>query len=467
MEQKIIIVGAGLTGSLLSIYLARRGFQVEIFERRPDMRTTNISAGKSINLAISTRGIHALHEVGLDEAVLEKAIAMKGRLIHSPTGDLNFQPYSKNENEYINSISRRELNIILMNEAEKFPNVKIHFHQRCTGVNLQSPETATESEVYFTDERTSENKKIAGATVIGTDGSASAIRMEFLKSGFFNFSQQYEDYGYKELTIPAADNGGFRIEKNALHIWPRGAYMMIALPNVEGDFTCTLFMSQTKGEKNLNALDTREKVLNFFEEVMPDAVPNMPSLLDDYFNNPTGNLLTIKSYPWNIGGKALLMGDAAHAIVPFFGQGMNCGFEDCYYFDTLLEKYGNNWEKVFTEFSELRKENADAIADLALENFVEMRDLVAHKDFMLKKKAEVLLEERHPESFISKYAMVTFHRIPYAVAKQRGQIQDRVLMNLCSRINSIDELDIEAAFANIKEEFAKAGITERLVLVND
>jgi kynurenine 3-monooxygenase len=464
MEQKIIIVGAGLTGSLLSIFLARRGFHVEVFERRPDMRTTNISAGKSINLAISTRGIHALQQVGLDKAVLEKAIAMKGRLIHSLTGELNFQPYSKNENEYINSISRRELNILLMNEAEKFPNLKIHFQQRCTGINLQNAETGTQSEVYFTDEHTGEKMKITGATVIGTDGSASAIRMEFLKSGFFNFSQQYEDYGYKELTIPAAANGSFRIEKNALHIWPRGAYMMIALPNVEGDFTCTLFMSHTKGEKNLSALNTKEKVLRFFEEVMPDAVPNMPGLLDDYFSNPIGNLLTIKSYPWNIGGKALLMGDAAHAIVPFFGQGMNCGFEDCYYFDTLLDKHGSDWEKVFAEFSDLRKENADAIADLAVENFVEMRDLVAHKDFMLKKKAEVLLEERYPDSFISKYAMVSFHRIPYSVAMKRGQIQDKVLMNLCSTIDSIDELNIETAFQSIKEEFAKAGIAEQLAL---
>ncbi len=458
MSQKVIIVGAGLTGSLLSIYLARHGFKVEVYERRPDMRKVKISAGKSINLAISRRGIHALEQVGLDKEVLRNAIPMKGRLIHPVKGELSFQPYSKNENEYINSISRRELNVILMNAAEKFPNVKLFFNQRCTGMNLES------GEAYFTDETNSEQKIIIGQTVIGTDGSASAIRMEFLKSGFFNFSQNYQNYGYKELNIPPAAKGGFRIEKNALHIWPRGTYMMIALPNREGDFTCTLFMSHHKGEMNLSKFNTRESVSKFFNEIMPDAVPHMPSLLDDFFSNPTGNLLTIKSYPWNVGGKALLMGDAAHAIVPFFGQGMNCGFEDCYYFDTLVKKYGSDWGKIYSEFSDLRKENADAIADLAIENFVEMRDLVAHKDFLLKKKADALLEEKFPESFISKYSMVSFHRIPYALAMKRGQIQDRILMEMCSKIKSIEDLNLNDAFARIKKEFEKVGIQEKLVL---
>jgi kynurenine 3-monooxygenase len=458
MSQKITIVGAGLTGSLLAIYMARHGFNIDVYERRPDMRKVKMSAGKSINLAISARGIHALQQVGLDEEVLKTAGPMKGRQIHPVKGEQSFQPYGKNENEYINSISRRELNVILMNAAEKFPNIRLHFDQKCTGMNLET------GEAYFTDELTSKEKTVKGDTVIATDGSASAVRMEFLKSGFFNFSQAYEDYGYKELNIPAAVGGGFRMEKNALHIWPRGAYMMIALPNIDGDFTCTLFMAHDKGEVNLNQLTTREAVNDFFKEVMPDALPNMPTLLDDFFNHPTGNLLTIKCFPWNINGKALLMGDAAHAIVPFFGQGMNCGFEDCYYFDTLIKKYGSDWKKVFTEFSAMRKENTDAIADLAVENFVEMRDLVAHKDFLLKKKADVLLEERFPESFISKYAMVSFHRIPYAVAMKRGQIQDRVLMEMCAKINAIEELDLAEAFLRIKKEFEKAGIPEKIVL---
>lgn len=461
MSQNITIIGAGLTGSLLAIYMARHGFNIDIYERRPDMRRVNISAGKSINLAISARGIHALEQVGLDKEVLRTAVPMKGRQIHAVNGEQSFQPYGKNENEYINSISRKELNIILMNAAEKFPNIRIHFNQRCTGMNLET------GEAHFVNETSGQSKDVKGDTVIGTDGSASAIRMDFLKSGFFNFSQSYEDYGYKELNIPAAANGGFRIEKNALHIWPRGSYMMIALPNIDGDFTCTLFMAHKKGDVNLSQLSSREAVQHFFKEVMPDVLPHMPTLLDDFFNHPTGNLLTVKCYPWNIEGKALLMGDAAHAIVPFFGQGMNCGFEDCYYFDTLLKQYGPDWKKVFTVFSDLRKENADAIADLALENFVEMRDLVAHKDFILKKKADVLLEERFPDRFISKYAMVSFHRIPYAVAMKRGQIQDRILMERCSKINTIEELNLDMAFAEICTEFKRAGITEKLILTEN
>jgi kynurenine 3-monooxygenase len=458
MNQKIIIVGAGLSGSLLSIFLARRGFKVDVYERRPDMRKVRMSAGKSINLALSTRGIHALEQVGLAEKVLTNAVPMKGRMIHTGKDELSFQPYGKNDSEYINSISRSELNIILMNEAEKFPDVKFYFNHRCTGMNM---ETTT---AHFINEENAEKIDVTGYTVIGTDGSASALRMEFLKSGFFNFSQTYQDYGYKELNIPVAANGSFRMEKNALHIWPRGSYMMIALPNVEGDFTCTLFMSHNKGERNLDQLTTKEAVTSFFKEIMPDALPLMPTLLDDFFSHPTGNLLTIKCFPWNIAGKALLIGDAAHAMVPFFGQGMNCCFEDCYYFDTLLEKFGSDWKKIYTEFSNIRKENADAISDLAVENFVEMRDLVAHKDFILKKKADVLLEERFPESFIPKYSMVTFHRIPYELAMKRGQIQDRILMEMCSKITGIDELNLDEAFARIKKEYALAGIEEKILL---
>jgi kynurenine 3-monooxygenase len=464
MSQKIIIVGAGLTGSLLAIYMARHGFNIEVYERRPDMRKAKISAGKSINLALSVRGIHALAEVGLDKEVLRTAIPMRGRMIHPLLGagvnpaPTMFQPYGKNENEFINSISRRDLNVILMNEAEKFPNVKIHFNQRCKGMNLET------GEVYFHNETTGANTVVKGDTVIGSDGSASAIRAEFVKSGGFNFLENFEDYGYKELTIPGNADGSFRMEENALHIWPRGAFMMIALPNAGGDFTCTLFLSNDKGENNFSKLTTMDSVNNFFNDLFPDAVPNMPTLLDDFFNNPTGRLLTVKCFPWNIGGKALLMGDAAHAIVPFFGQGMNCCFEDCYYFNQLVEKYGDDWDTIFTSFSNLRKKDADAIADLAIENFVEMRDLVAHKDFILKKKADVLLEQRYPESFISKYSMVTFHNILYSIAMKRGQIQDRMLMEMCSKINNIEELNLEAAFAQIQKEFEKAGIEEKINL---
>lgn len=452
MSQKIIIVGAGLTGSLLAIYLARRGFQVDIYERRPDMRKVAISAGKSINLALSTRGIHALEQVGLAGKILQDAIPMKGRLIHPISGNTSFQPYSIQANEYINSISRRTLNVNLMDEAEKFPSVKLFFNHRCTGMNLEN------GAAYFIDESTGNTLTANGDTVIGTDGSASAIRMEMLKSGFFNFSQAYENYGYKELTIPASSDGGFRIEKNALHIWPRGSYMMIALPNAEGDFTCTLFMPHHQSERNLSQLKTEQDVVHFFQEVMPDACQHMPTLVEDFFNNPTGNLLTVKCFPWHVKGKVLLMGDAAHAIVPFFGQGMNCCFEDCYYFDQLMNDFGDDWAQIFEAFGNLRKENTDAIADLAVENFVEMRDLVAQKDFILKKQAEAILEEQYAGAFISKYAMVTFHRLPYATALKRGRTQDKVLMEICGKISTIEDFNPAAAMEKIQMEWEKAGL---------
>lgn len=455
LKNNIAIVGAGLTGSLLAIYLAKRGFRVHIYERRPDMRKTAIVAGRSINLAISARGINALEKLGLADKMLTKAVPMRGRMIHSESGDLNFQPYGKNEHEYINSISRRDLNCMLMDEAEKYPEVHIQFNARCTGMDFEK------KELYLFDETEKKEFFVMPDTVIGTDGSASSLRMEFLKTGFFNFSQEYENYGYKELSIPADMDGSFKLEKNALHIWPRGSYMMIALPNHEGDFTCTLFMSYKEGKENFEALKSKEKVQDFFQRVMPDAIPLMPNYADDFFKNPTGNLLTVKCFPWHIGGKALLMGDASHAIVPFFGQGMNCAFEDCFYFDSLVEKHHADWEKVFEEFGKLRKENTDAIADLAQENFVEMRDLVAHPDFLLKKKAEVLLENKYPDIFISKYAMVSFHHIPYAIAKKRGQIQDKILMELCSKIKHIEELNPEAVFQEIMGAFKKAGIPEK------
>lgn len=454
MSQRIIIVGAGLTGSLLSIYLAKRGFTVDIYERRPDMRKVNISAGKSINLALSVRGIHALKQVGLDKAILDHAIPMMGRMIHDEHGNTHLQPYGKNESEYINSISRKDLNVTLMNEAEKYPTVTIHFNKRCIGYDSKTNST------QFLDEQTNQQIEIQGDVVIGTDGSASAIRMEFLKSGQFNFSQTYENYGYKELTIPAGSNGSFRIEKNALHIWPRGSYMMIALPNAAGDFTCTLFMPHKNDTPCLEDLSTSDEVLNFFLKVMPDAVPHMPDLIKDFFSNPTGNLLTVKCYPWHMDGKVLLMGDAAHAIVPFFGQGMNCCFEDCYYFDALVEQHGTDWKIIFEKFQQLRKENTDAIADLALENFVEMRDLVANKTFQLKKKVETLLEKNYPDFFISKYAMVSFHTLPYAIAKQRGQLQDKILMELCSKIDTPEQFNMEEAIQLIRETFIQHGIKE-------
>jgi kynurenine 3-monooxygenase len=453
-KDKIVLIGAGLAGSLLSIYLAKKGFNVEIYERRPDMRKVKISAGRSINLALSTRGIYALQEVGLADEILKLAIPMKGRMIHSIKGELTFQSYGKDETEVINSISRAGLNVALMNLAEEYDNVRIQFNQRCTGMNFET------GEVELHNENTGEIKKIASDIVIGTDGSASAIRVDMLKIGGFNFnfSQNYEEHGYKELTIPPGPNGTFLIEKNALHIWPRGTYMLIALPNLDGNFTCTLFLP-FKGENSFENLDTKNKVVDFFKKQFPDAVPLVPDLTEDFFKNPTGNLVTVKCFPWHFKDKVLLLGDSAHAIVPFFGQGMNCAFEDCIYLNECIEKYGTDWEKIFIEFEELRKINADAIAELALENFVEMRDHTANPKFLLRKKAEILLEKKYPD-FISKYAMVTFHReIPYSIAMTKGQLQDKILDELCKSIDKIEDLDLERAYTLIKNEHSKLNLS--------
>jgi kynurenine 3-monooxygenase len=446
-SNKLTLIGAGPAGSLLAIYLARRGFAVEIYERRPDMRKVEIGAGRSINLAISTRGIHALQEVGVLEAIMKIAVPMKGRMMHSIAGELTFQPYGKDETEVIYAVLRNELSMALMNEAEKYSSVKIHFNERCTGMDFKT------GEVELRHEITGQARTIPTELVIGTDGSASAIRMDMLKAGRFNFSQQYLAHGYKELTIPAGPNGHYQIEKNALHIWPRKTYMLIALPNIDGSFAC-IFFFPFEGEPSFASLDSEEKVRRFFQEQFPDAIALMPNLLENYFTNPTGSMVTVKCDPWHVDDKALLLGDAAHAIVPFFGQGVNCAFESCTYFIECLDQHGTDWRRVFQQFGQRRKADTDAIAELALENFIEMRDRVADPKFLFKKKAEQALEKKYPTVFVPKYSMVTFHRLPYAVALARGKIQDRILAELCDAIERIDDLDWGKADELIRRELS-------------
>jgi kynurenine 3-monooxygenase len=435
--EKITLIGAGLTGPLLAILLTQRGFAVEIYERRPDMRRVRLSAGRSINLALSTRGIHALQQAGLWERMRNIISPVKGRMMHSVAGELTFQPYGKNEAEVINSISRAELNIALINAAEEH-GATIHFNQRCIGYDLKT------GAIRVRDEETGEEKTLESGVVIGCDGSASSIRAEMLKLNRFNFSQQYLDYGYKELTIPAGPRGEPLLEAHALHIWPRGSHMLIALPNIDGTLACILFLP-FEGTDSFAALTTPAQVDQFFESRFPDAVPLMPQLADNYFANPTGAMVTIKCSPWHLAGRALLLGDAVHAIVPFFGQGINCGFEDCAFLVELLDRNGADWPRVFAEFEKERKVNTDAIADMAIENFTEMRDRVADSRFLLRKKVELALEARYPQLFVPKYAMVTFHRIPYSVALARGTIQDRMLAELCEPINRVEDLDWDSA----------------------
>jgi kynurenine 3-monooxygenase len=416
----IAIVGAGLVGSLLAIYLAKRGNKVSLFERRKDMRSGNADVGRSINLALSTRGIRALEEVGLAEELKRVAIPMDGRMMHDLQGNLTFQPYGK-EGQYINSISRSNLNIVLMNEAERV-GAQIFFEERCTSVDFQNTTLTTTSGTKPFD------------LIIGADGAFSAVRWAMQITDRFNFSQHYIDHGYKEFHIPPGMNGQFRLEKNALHIWPRESFMMIALPNPDGSFTCTLFFP-FEGETSFATLTTAEKFKTFFQKTFPDAVALMPGFLQDFELNPTSSLVTIKCFPW-VKNKTFLIGDAAHGIVPFYGQGMNAGFEDCRILNELLSKHNDNWDAVLPEFQNQRKPDTDAIAQLALDNFIEMRDLVADADFLLRKKIEAKLHQLFPDKWIPLYAMVTFNdQIRYSEALAKGQKQKRVMDEVMKRPN--------------------------------
>ncbi|HZH34928.1 MAG TPA: NAD(P)/FAD-dependent oxidoreductase [Pyrinomonadaceae bacterium] len=443
-KQKVIIIGAGLSGSLLAIYLARRGIEADVYESRGDMRRTEVAAGRSINLALSDRGIAALREVGMDEYMLAEAVPMRGRMVHSATGETKLLPYSGREGEYINSISRSGLNIALINEAEKHAGVCFYFNQKCVDFDAKT------GEAFFKAGENGERKSVRGDTIIATDGAGSIVRDAMLHGGVsrFDFSQKWLEHGYKELHIPPAADGSFLMEKNALHIWARRSFMMIALPNFDGSFTCTLFLAHT-GENSFEQLRDEKSLMEFFQTNFADAIPLMPTLTEDFFTNPIGNLGTIKCFPWNVGGKSLLLGDSAHAIVPFYGQGMNASFEDCRVFDSLIEKYGTDWETVFTEYGDLRKENTDAIAQMAEENFYEMRDAVADPVFVRKRELETRLEQTFPDYF-SKYSMVTFREdLPYSIARQKGNAQDKLLMEICAETEDANKIDLNQVMKRI------------------
>ena len=421
MSERLVLIGSGLAGGLLAAYLGRRGYGVELYERRPDPRAGNFVGGRSINLALSTRGIHALGQLGLAGEVLQHAIPMRGRMIHDKSGELHFAPYDVDPNKCINSIGRAALNTTVIEAAQRYPNVNVHFNHRCTDVDL---ETAT---ARLLNNETNECLSASGDAVIGVDGAFSAVR-ESLQRNLPNFraDESYLAHGYKELTIPPAADGSWRLEKNALHIWPRKSFMMIALPNPDGSFTCTLFW-EFEGPRSFACTRSDEQIRQFFDEEFPDAVPLMPSLVDDFHINPTGSLVTIRCAPWVYKDKVALLGDAAHAVVPFYGQGMNAAFEDCVVLDECLTRHSGNRERAFAEYFQRRKRNADALADLAIENFVEMRDKTASRVFRAKKKLDHALEALLPGIYRPLYSMVTFSRIPYADAATRARTQDRIV----------------------------------------
>lgn len=452
MEKKdnIIIIGAGLCGSLLALRLAQRGHKITLYESRPDLRKVDISAGRSINLALSDRGFKALRMVGLEEKAREICIPMFGRLMHDTQGNTFVSNYSGRENEYINSISRGDLNALLLNEAEKHENVSIYFNVKCTKVDIEN------TTAYFENYETKEQFSINATVIFGADGAGSILRKSYyLENKFlFSFSQNFLTHGYKELEIPPDANGKHQISKDYLHIWPRGEYMLIALPNLDGSFTVTLFLGHEEGEYNFKQLATEEKIKDFFQKQFPDALALIPNIAAEFANNPTGPLGTVKCSPWYYKNKTLVIGDASHAIVPFYGQGMNASFEDVTVLDSVLNEYEeNDWEAIFKKYQSIRKADADAIGDLAIENYYEMRDHVANPIFKEKRKLEMELEKNFPTEYFSKYSMVTFNEeIGYEEARKKGNAQDKALLNMIADNELGDVSDLSSVLKKVQEE---------------
>jgi len=436
----VTLVGAGPVGSLLAILLARRGLSVTILERRGDMRREAVGEGRSINLALSVRGLHALSLVGLSEAALAHAIPMRGRMMHAHDGGLTFQRYGRNDAECIHSMSRGFLNAMLMDAAEATGAVTIHFHERVTAYDAATGVALVE------DTRTKRALRHTPPLLIGADGSASVVRAAVAASE--RTTQERLSHGYKELVLPAGPGGAFQLEKNALHIWPRGELMLIALPNEDGSFTCTLFLP-FEGKNSFAELDSPARFESFFEAHFPDARRLIPT--GEFFAHPTGSMTTIKCAPWHHEGGALLLGDAAHAIVPFFGQGLNCGFEDATVLDAMLAAQGcfpadaAARAELFARFEAARRTHTDAIADLAVENFVEMRDKVGDPRFLFVKEVERVLQAALPGVYVSRYALVTFERVPYRVAYDVGLVQAEILDELCRGLARPADVDVARA----------------------
>lgn len=453
-KQNILIIGAGLCGSLLALRLGQRGYNVTVMEKRPDLRKVDISAGRSINLAFSNRGNKAMKLVGLEDKVKSLCIPMNGRMIHDKEGNTFLSNYSGRDHEFINSISRSDLNALLLDEAEKHDHVNIHFNKKCQSVDFENTTASFydyESKAEFIED---------ADIIIATDGAGSILRKSYFlgKKFLFSFSQEYLTHGYKELSILPTENGDYKTYKNALHIWGRGSFMLIALPNLDGSFTVTLFLSYNEGEYNFNNITTPERVTEFFKKEFPDALAIMPNLTEDFFKNPTSPLGTVKCSPWHFKGNTLLMGDAAHAIVPFYGQGMNASFEDVVEFDAVLNtyknpSYKNDWETIFKAYEQSRKKDTDAIADLAIDNFHEMKGHVNHDLFRKKRTLEMALEKTFPKEYASKYSLVTFNEhIGYREAMLKGRAQDKAILNMLAEGDIDINSDLKHILHKIKTE---------------
>jgi len=435
---RVNIVGAGLAGALLAVLLARRGLAVTLFERRPDPRQASPERGRSINLALAARGIRALERAGVMPQVGPLLIPMRGRMVHELSGKVALQPYGQRAHEVIYSVGRADLNRVLIGEASRHASVSVQFNQPCTGADPARNLLQLRSQA------------LPLTPTIATDGAGSAVRGSLVAAGLLEVREAWLDHDYKEFTIPAGAGGAHALEREALHIWPRGGFMLIALPNTDGSFTATLFLART-GTHSFAALTTPAAAEQFFAREFPDALPLMPQLREEFVRHPQGQLGTVHAAPWHVAGQVLLLGDAAHAIVPFHGQGMNAAFEDCVALDELLDGTGD-WEEVFAQFETRRRPNTEAIAHMAVENYTEMRDTVLDAAYLRRKTIAMQLERRFPDRFIPRYSMVMFHpEIPYSEALRRGALQARLL----------EELD-PGENGTADEALAKKLISERL-----
>lgn len=449
MEQKkeVVIIGAGLVGSLWAVYMSKAGYNVTIYERRPDIRKAEISAGKSINLALSVRGWTALDAVGVGDEIRKIGIPMYGRMMHDLQGNLSYQPYGK-EGQAIYSISRGKTNAVMMDMAEKHGNATIHYNHDCKKVDLKA------GIVTLTNTLTNEEVTVKADLVFGVDGAFSAVRYNsFQKVDRFNFSQNYIADGYREILLPANPDGSHKLDKNALHIWPRGRFMLMAMANEDGSFTCTLFMPHEGGENSFDKLTSRQAVNNFFQTTFPDFYEMMPNIADAWEDHPLSNLAIIRCYPWT-NGKVALMGDAAHATVPFYGQGMNAGFEDCTVMNRLMHKHNHDWDVIFAEYSTERKPDGDALQDLSVDNYYVMRDYVADPAFILRKKIEAKFSELHPDRWLPLYSQVTFSNIRYSDAYRQGNIQSEIMDEIMALPNIEEEWDSKIVMDILLEKSA-------------
>ncbi|MFT5140876.1 MAG: kynurenine 3-monooxygenase [Rhodothermales bacterium] len=448
--KKITIIGAGLAGTLLSVLLAKRGFQVDLFERNHDPRKSGPAAGRSINLALAERGRYALRLAGLLEEVDRFTIPMRGRMLHSIDGTLTLQKYGKDESEVIWSTHRAELNKTMLNAAEASDRVRIFFNHTVTAVDWET------NTLHCINPEKEKSHSHQFEVLIGADGGGSPVRKAMGAVTDLGVSEDILEHGYRELSIPAGVSGEFQMDQNALHIWPRGGFMLIALPNSGGSFTVTLFLSNHENP-GFGHLKDWPQQQQFIEQHFPDIKFLLGDLEADFRDNPVGLLGTVRCKKWYLNDKALLLGDAAHAIVPFHGQGMNAAFEDCSEFIDCLENQNRGWEEFFEDFQEKRIDHANAIADMALENYLIMRESVRDPNFLLRKELEHELERRHPQRFIARYSLVMFHRLPYALVYQRGQLQAGILDRLLADADVLKDVDFELAARLINEQLDKLG----------